>query len=135
MTNLAAISILDALDEIMDSEETKIEGVKNNFALRLDRVMKRKQVSQKDLAEKLSFSQAYVSKILSGNGNLSIKTMVKFASAVGVDLDFQLVDKDAVSASTDWSHYVTRKSHRARETQASNDVWYGLDAMAGCANA
>jgi transcriptional regulator with XRE-family HTH domain len=56
----------------------------------LSRWMEQNGVSRSDLAAKIGVSAPYVTKILKGNVNFTIGTMVKLARAVGADLDLHL---------------------------------------------
>ena len=60
------------------------------------RLMKRRKMKRKDLADKLGTSRAYVTKLLGGNANLSIATMVKVAMAMGGAVHTHVADKEAI---------------------------------------
>jgi len=64
------------------------------IAIRILRVLDFKNLTQKDLAETLGISAQGVSKILQGNENLSLETICKLESALGVKL-LQLPDYNA----------------------------------------
>jgi transcriptional regulator with XRE-family HTH domain len=60
------------------------------FTEELSRWMEQHGVSRSELAAKIGVSAPYVTKILKGNVNFTIGTMVKLARAVGADLDLHL---------------------------------------------
>ena len=49
-------------------------------------VLANKGMSQRGLADQLGCSQAYVSQLLSGEANMTVKTLAKIESALGVEL-------------------------------------------------
>ena len=72
-------------------------GVTHSFAIEMTKVMKMKNVSKTDLAKKVGVSKAYVTKILKGDVNFTVETMVKFAMAVGCvieDIKMKPMDAD-----------------------------------------
>lgn len=52
--------------------------------------MKQKMINQKEFALKLGVSSAYISKILNGKPNLSIKSLVDIAFALDLNLNINL---------------------------------------------
>jgi len=58
------------------------EEAKIGFAVCVERRLRQNGASKADLARKLGKSQAYVTKVLRGDANLTIKTMVELAHAV-----------------------------------------------------
>jgi len=59
--------------------------------------MERNQVSRSELAARIGVSAPYVTKILKGNVNFTIGTMVKLARAVGANLELHLVPVDGAA--------------------------------------
>lgn len=51
--------------------------------LRMNELLRSKGMSQKELSEKTGWSKGYVSRLLSGGGNLTLRTVAKFEDAVG----------------------------------------------------
>lgn len=60
----------------------------------LVRLLEEQGVSRSALAQKLGVSNAYVSKLLNGNENLTIKQLVKIASVLGRKIDVAFVRKE-----------------------------------------
>jgi transcriptional regulator with XRE-family HTH domain len=60
------------------------------FTEELSSWMEQNGVSRSELAAQIGVSAPYVTKILKGNVNFTIGTMVKLARAVGADLDLHL---------------------------------------------
>lgn len=58
-----------------------VENTKIDFAIALERLMERVGINKSQLAKHLGTSPAYVSKVLRGDANLTIESMVKLARA------------------------------------------------------
>lgn len=56
------------------------------IAVSIIEAMKASGLSQKELAEKMSVSPQYISKILKGSENLSLETISKFETVLGIEL-------------------------------------------------
>lgn len=61
------------------------------FNIKIERM--RKNLTQFQLAEMIEVHEKYIGKIESGKQNLTIKTLIKLANALGVELS-KLVDID-----------------------------------------
>ena len=72
----------------------------NLFTLELTedilKVMKNKKISQKKLSGLLGTSEAYVSKVLNGDENLSIKSITKLSLALGCVPHIHIAAKDTI---------------------------------------
>ena len=64
----------------------------------LCRYMDQKNISRSDLANKMGRSKGFVSQLLGGSRNLTLRTLADVAGALGCGLSIQLVDKDAADA-------------------------------------
>ena len=56
------------------------------IAVRVLLQMKRENLTQKVLAERMNCTQQYVSKILKGNENMSLDTLTRLENALGISL-------------------------------------------------
>lgn len=63
------------------------------FTLSFTRIMRLDKVSGRKLAASLNISAAQVSKVLKGNENVTIETMVKFADAIGSAVHIHVAKK------------------------------------------
>ncbi len=68
--------------EAVESEDYDFEKLAYSFARSIISCLKNKNLSQKDLARKLNVSEAWISKVLSGDSNLTFKTMIKIARSL-----------------------------------------------------
>lgn len=81
------------MHEAEASAELAIEGAKIDFALELGKVMERAGLSRSDLAARLGVSLPMVTKILRGDGNLTIESMVKATHATDAALHIHIIPK------------------------------------------
>ena len=71
----------------MDQTEFEFGQLALSVAEEIAKKMKEKQISKADLAKKLGTSRAYVTKILKGDANLSLKTLAKLQNALESKFD------------------------------------------------
>lgn len=90
------------LEDLLDSEVADIGRVKDVFAKALERLMDEEDITRKDLAGRLKVTQPYVTKLLRGDANLSIKTMVKAARAFDSEIDLKIVRKNVACTDKEW---------------------------------
>lgn len=84
-------SALDAM--IREAEASglmEMEGAKIDFAISLARLMERSGITRTALAQRLGVSAPMATKILRGDTNVTIETMVKAARAAGGKLHIEL---------------------------------------------
>lgn len=67
-----------------------VAGLVQDFTEALARRMEEEGVSRAELARRLGTSQAYVTKVLRGNVNFTLATLVKLARAVGGEVKLDL---------------------------------------------
>jgi plasmid maintenance system antidote protein VapI len=61
------------------------------------RLMDEQNVSRAELARRLGTSRAYITKLLGGNANFTLQTMVKVAMALGAAVHVHVADKNKVT--------------------------------------
>lgn len=79
-------------DDNFKEEYDKLDN-EYSFAIALIEARNKKKLSQKQLAEKIGMTQADISKIESGNRNLSIRTLQRLADGLDMDLKIQFVSR------------------------------------------
>ena len=90
------MNIKDKLRQLRMRKNTigyKVEAKKNDFAVQLEHLLDRNDVNKKELAARMETSPAYISKVLRGDANVTIETMVKLADAAGGEFHFRVADK------------------------------------------
>lgn len=91
----------------LNALKQKLFAAKQTFDYRLEKVLfglaeqicdllEGQEVSRTDLARKMNVSPAYITKILNGNPNLTIKSLLKLSDALGQDLKIQFSPKAEV---------------------------------------
>ena len=102
---------LEWYESLLNEEDFYIEDAKNKFALDVEKKMSRARVKRVELAEKLGNTPAYITKVLRGDANVTIATMVKVSRALGCDLHFHMVPhRDNV----DWIPKITARNTKAK---------------------
>ena len=72
-----------------------VEKLKLDFTKVLSEQMKRKGLKKKDIAEQLELSAPYMTKVMRGDENFTIETMVKLARAAGGRLHVHISDESS----------------------------------------
>src|SRR5215210_2821538 len=88
MTKLA-----DLLAEARGSITYRAERAVLDFTGDIDRLVEERDMTRAELAERIGTSAAYVSKVLRGETNLTVKTMVSLADASEADIRISIVDR------------------------------------------
>ena len=83
----------EALSDVSDYEFV-YEDLLQNFSDQINNFMKLKNISRSELAERLNCSKAYITKVLSANANVSLKTVAKFTNALNAQFKFRLDGAD-----------------------------------------
>lgn len=78
------------------------QAAMRRFVLEIDRRMRDQSMSRALLAEKLSTSPAYVTKVMRGDVNFTLETMTKLALAVGGRLQIEVVDSESRWRPAEW---------------------------------
>ena len=89
------------IEETEASPDYWIEVTTGDFTDEIVRVMQERNLSRADLARALNTSPAYVTKILRGNANLTLRSMAKLALALGMKVRLHLAPVESTSQRTD----------------------------------
>lgn len=87
-----------------------IDGPITEFVEDLSRLMEEQRVTRAELARRLGTSRAYITKMLGGNANFTLLTMVKLAMALDGAVHIHIADKRAV---TRWRDKLPGKGKKA----------------------
>lgn len=77
----------DQLEKFKNDIDFKTEGIILELTEKIVEIMDRNKVNRAELANRLGVSNAYITKLLNGNPNLTIKSLVSIASALNCDLE------------------------------------------------
>lgn len=84
------------LDRAESSPDYWREAAVIQFTEGLCRRMEEKKISKAELARRMGTSRAYVTRLLGGEANFTLGTMVKLALAVDGSLEVRIADKGVV---------------------------------------
>jgi len=83
----------DKIDRFRDDVEFQTEEAMLELNERIVQIMEEKGINRVKLANLLGVSKAFITKLLNGNPNLTIKSMVSIAHALGCELDIDICPK------------------------------------------
>ncbi|WP_083694531.1 helix-turn-helix transcriptional regulator [Chlorobium sp. KB01] len=84
-------SLFQKVVEQIPSVTKKYVERQGEFAVKVNELLESTGMTQRELADKLGKKESYVSRILAGWSNPTLKTIVEFEAALGKDIiDFQL---------------------------------------------
>lgn len=94
---MTATTFRELFREAEKSLEYNVEGSIMDFTEDLCRVMAEKNVSRAELARRIGTSPAYVTKILRGNSNFTLSSMVRVAMALESEVRIHLSPRGAMT--------------------------------------
>lgn len=80
----------DWMDEMRKSHEYVADNAKLDFAVAIERQLQHQHVARKELASRIDASPAYITKVLRGDGNLTIESMAKISHALDCKLSIHI---------------------------------------------
>ncbi len=87
----------------------------DEFIMDLHRLMEEQHVSRAELARRIGTSRAYITKLLGGDANFTLMTMVKLAMALGGAVHVHISDQQSY---TTWQDKPRRKPASSAEPAA-----------------
>ncbi len=81
------------VEQFKDDIEYISEGIIIDVTEQIHKQMKEKNITRSQLAQKLGCSNAYITKLLNGGENLTLKKIVQIAHALECSIDFVLLPK------------------------------------------
>lgn len=92
------------IESVESSLEYKVEVAALSFVDEVTRSMAKRRVNKAELARRLGTSRAYTSKLLRGDANFTLATMVKIADVLSEELHLHVAD---AGASVRWYDVLT----------------------------
>src|ERR1051325_1654457 len=86
-----------AIERLRRSEVYDVEEMRGDISDAIDAAMRDGNISNAEFARRLGTSRAYVTMILRGNANFTVKSLVKIARALGGKFDVSFHFPSAVS--------------------------------------
>ena len=87
-------SFADLWTEVENDDAFWTEKNILDFTSKLFQLMEHRNISKKELAERLGTSQAYITKIFRGNANFTLASMTKLVRSLDAKLEIQIVPKE-----------------------------------------
>lgn len=110
-------------------------GLCADIAKNIENLMKHQKISNVELAERLDCTKSYVTKLLRGDENLSVKTLAKIAIALDAEVNTALIPKATYAELNRqlkeyFSHQQRQRQEAERKTwiraaKSCNDEIYG----------
>ena len=97
-------------------------------AIALAQALENSKIQQKDLAARLGKSEGYISQVLNGGCNLTLRTLADFAYALDRMVDVVLTPMDASSAILTTTARTSWKVEATPEQRIASDTQYALAA-------
>jgi transcriptional regulator with XRE-family HTH domain len=85
------------IDDNRHTPEFEVEGLLLDLNAQISSAMQLHDVSRSELAERLGTSRAYVTKLLDGQENMTLKTLVRVANALEMKVDAKFVPRERVA--------------------------------------
>lgn len=82
------------LDRYRDDPDYILEGVILDVTEQIVAAMEEQEVSRSELAERMGVSRAYITKLLRGEGNTTLRTLVRIALALGLRPQVSFVEPE-----------------------------------------
>lgn len=82
-------------DKYKNDPEYLLEGLMIDVTEQIVRQMENNEMTRTQLAQKLGCSNAYITKLLNGSGNLTLKKLLEISVALNCSIDFAFVTKEA----------------------------------------
>lgn len=93
----------EILESFKDDFDFRLEGLIFDLTEHICKTMKDKNIKRKQLAEILKVSPAAVSKILNGNSNFTIRTLLSLADALKTELKIEFKEKGIATFDADYT--------------------------------
>ena len=126
---------MDKLDELRKISENSHNDKENQrYVLRyvvtaeILNIMEKNDIRKATLAKQLGYSKGHISRVLSGDRNMTLDTISDIAMALGVNIEFTLKEKKATQKHTEQDAFFWLISNDKREynrQECGDDFVYG----------
>lgn len=106
----------ELIEKLRDPEYAKLFGgaqARSSFAITLARAREEKGLTQKELAQKLKISQAYIAELESGEANPTLERIGSLLAGIGLSLITGTTDlvpvKELLPIEKDWQKNIVQK--------------------------
>jgi len=112
------------LDRIKAMETYDSEVARDEVSNQIDALMKKENVSKAELARRLQKSRAYVTKILQGNANFTLDTLVRIAKVLGYKFAPSFVPLEAEWQPAGAIHLSAKAARKASDLSVDEEENY-----------
>ncbi len=117
-------SIFDSFFSTADSNfEYVAAGLCADIAKNIESLMKHQKISNVELAEKLECTKSYVTKLLRGDQNLSVKTLAKISIALDAEIKAAFIPKSAYAELNRQIKEYFVQQHAQQRQEAAKKSW------------
>jgi len=109
------------LEQAREQDDYWIHDALHEFTEGLYALMEQREVSKSELARRIDSSPAYVTKVMRGNTNFTLASMVRLVRALGGQL------KVKVCADEDWAQWVHVRSQRPARPRVQQQAFRQID--------
>lgn len=102
----------EKISKYKDDEEYILEGVILNITEKIARKMYNLGWSKKKLATEMNVSSPFITKLLNGSNNFTLKTIVKLSVVLDIDLEY-LLNVNYIEENDSYEFSTSVNSHKA----------------------
>src|SRR5690625_2503957 len=89
------LTFKERLESIRQTHDYRLEKAKLEFVRGISRLMAQHEISNAELARRLDSSPAYATKVMRGDSNFTLDSMVNISHALGSTLHVRVADSSA----------------------------------------
>jgi transcriptional regulator with XRE-family HTH domain len=124
----------ELVNRIKGTETFDKEVARGEVSDLIDSLMKQEDVKKAELARRLGKSRAYVTKILQGNANFTLDTLVQIARALGYKFQPAFVAKEAEWESAPEIHLFAKAARTTPDMALNSDDYVRVQVNAEGSN-
>jgi transcriptional regulator with XRE-family HTH domain len=111
------------IDKYIDKEEYILEGKVLEITEQISKRLEELKWSNKDFAHKMKTSQAWITKLLNGKNNFTLKTLLKISKTLNMQLDINLYKEKSQPT---YEAYAFRKDNIFETVNCYDYEWIDL---------
>lgn len=112
----------DLLQSVEQSDRFQIDGLKVEISEQIYLAMNQQGISNADLARRLGKSRAYVTKLLRGNTNFTLESLIRIGRALSNEVEINLVTKPTAIRKTKRTKKRTKITARLSPQRKASQV-------------
>lgn len=90
----------ERFEKLKDDAGYRLEGVIYDFTEQICNLMEKQKITRTELAKRLGVSPPFITKLLNGNPNLTLKTMMNIATVLKSNLNIQIQPRLSTGSKT-----------------------------------